>query len=222
VSCQLLSINQRIDILTYGSAGLQHLFIVEKSVSEEILTGSRLHLRALEPQDIDWLYKWENETALWHLGNTFTPFSRFVLEQYLLTAQNDLFTNKQLRLMIDRKIKNNSFLTIGSIDLFDFDPFHRRAGVGILIISPERNKGYASEALGLLQNYAFSVLDLHQLYCNIGSENLASIELFKKHSFEECGRKKDWIWKNGIFNDELIFQLIRPKNEANEIEATDY
>jgi diamine N-acetyltransferase len=196
--------------------GRQHLFTVAKSVFEEILSGSRLYLRAIEPRDVDWLYQWENDPTLWHLGNTFSPFSRFVLEQYLLTAQNDIFTNKQLRLMINLKNQVNQGQTIGSIDLFDFDPFHRRAGVGILIIAPERNKGYASEALDLLVNYAFSLLDLHQLYCNIGSENQSSIELFMKHGFNECGRKKDWVWNNGIWLDELIFQCIRPSNSGSK------
>jgi diamine N-acetyltransferase len=183
---------------------------VEKSAFKEILTGPRLNLRAIEPEDIDWLFHWENDASLWHLGNTFSPFSRFVLEQYLLTAQNDIFTNKQLRLMIDLKNPDCVNETIGSIDLFDFDPFHRRAGIGILIITPERNKGYASESLELVKNYAFSMLNLHQLYCNIGSNNQNSLDLFRKHGFEECGRKKDWVWHEGIWHDELIFQCIRP------------
>ncbi|MEI6749884.1 MAG: GNAT family N-acetyltransferase [Bacteroidales bacterium] len=185
-----------------------------KSVFEDILISGRLHLRAIELHDLDWLYKWENNTELWNLGNTFAPFSRFVLEQYLLTAQNDIFTNKQLRLMIDLNNPDNEVQTIGSIDLFDFDPFHRRAGIGILIITPERNKGYAYEALDLMKNYAFSLLELHQLYCNISSENQSSIELFMKHDFVECGRKKDWIWGNGSWHDELIFQCIRPSDSG--------
>jgi diamine N-acetyltransferase len=180
-----------------------------KSASEEILTGKRLHLRAVEPEDVDWLFHWENDPSLWHLGNTYSPFSRFVLEQYLLSAQNDIFTNKQLRLMIDLKNSTGAKETIGSIDLFDFDPFHRRAGVGILIVTSERNKGYASEALGLLKNYAFSVINLHQLYCNIGSGNQQSINLFKKHGFRECGRKKDWVWQDEKWHDELMFQSFK-------------
>jgi diamine N-acetyltransferase len=192
--------------------GLQHLFTVEKSRFETILTGTRLHLRAIEPHDLDWLYQWENDTALWNLGNTLMPFSRFVLEQYLLTAQQDIFTNKQLRLMIDLKSQDIPSQTIGSIDLFDFDPFHKRAGVGILIITPERNKGYATEALELLKNYAFLMLGLHQLYCNIDSENQNSIELFRRHGFKECGRKKDWIWNNETWHDELTFQCISSSN----------
>ena len=181
-----------------------------KSISDNILTGPVVHLRALEPADIDLLYKWENDPAIWILGNTFTPFSRFVLEQYILNSQNDIFSNKQLRLMIDLVKPGNSDPTLGSIDMFDFDPYHHRAGVGILITKDERGKGYASEALDLLKNYAFTVLGLHQLYCNIDAENFSSIALFNKHGFEQCGEKKDWIWNNGTWHNELLFQCFSP------------
>jgi len=167
-------------------------------------------MRALEPADIDLLYEWENDPAIWHLGNIFTPFSRFVLEQYLLNAQNDIYTNKQLRLMIDLNKPGDLAPTIGSIDLFDFDPYHRRAGVGILITVSQRRQGYASEALGLLKNYAFTLLGLHQLYCNVDSENSNSLSLFKKQGFEKCGEKKDWLWHKGSWHDEWILQCISP------------
>lgn len=169
-------------------------------------------MRALEPDDLDLLYEWENDPTIWHLGNTFVPFSRFLLEQYLLNAQNDIFSNKQLRLMIELNNPKGLPATIGSIDLFDFDPFHRRAGVGILITAEHRRKGYASEALGLLKNYAFTLLDLHQLYCNIDTGNSISIALFNKHGFEKCGEKKDWLWHNASWHDELMMQCIRPEN----------
>lgn len=154
------------------------------------MTGPDIHLRALEPEDLDLLYAWENDPEIWHLGNTLTPFSRFMLEQYLLNAQNDIFANKQLRLMIDLNQAGDQNPTIGSIDLFDFDPFNRRAGVGILIMAAHRGNGYASEALAVMKNYAFTLLDLHQLYCNIDSQNEISIALFKKHGFEKCGEKE--------------------------------
>jgi diamine N-acetyltransferase len=184
---------------------------VEKSSSDGILTGPEIHLRALEPEDLDLLYEWENDPAIWHLGNTLTPFSRFVLEQYLLNAQNDIFSNKQLRLMIDLNDAGKLRSTIGSIDLFDFDPFNRRAGVGILITQAYRSKGYASEALVLMKNYAFTLLGLHQLYCNIDSENSISIALFNKHGFEKCGEKKDWLWHNRNWHHELMLQCISPE-----------
>ena len=86
-----------------------------------MLEGKNLKLRALEPSDVDFLFEWENDEKLWHLSNTIAPFSRFVLEQYILNSHQDIFTNKQLRLMIDLKNGDNNY-PIGSIDLFDFDP----------------------------------------------------------------------------------------------------
>src|SRR3954469_9733252 len=125
------------------------------------IKGKDIYLRALEPSDVDVLYKWENNRQIWHVSNTQTPFSRYVLEQFLVNAHEDIYTNKQLRLIISENDKEDA---VGAIDLFDFDPYHLRAGVGILIADEHRNKGYALEALQLLQEYAFKTLLLQQLY----------------------------------------------------------
>jgi len=157
-----------------------------------MLKGKNIELRALEPSDVDLLYQWENDEKIWHLSNTVVPFSRFVLDQYVINSTQDIYTNKQLRLMID-KIEKGNKTTIGSIDLFDFDPANKRAGIGILIIKNEQRKGYASESLKLLLDYCFKTLHLHQVYCNITDMNTASLNLFKKHDFQIIGLKKNWL-----------------------------
>ena len=172
------------------------------------MKSENLTLRALEPSDVDQLFKWENDTSLWHLSSTLTPFSRFALEQYVMNAGEDIYANKQLRLMIDMNHESDS-ITIGCIDLFDFDPSNKRAGIGIMISDTEQNKGYAFEALELLINYCFNTLQLHQIYCNISADNQASLKLFKKHSFTLVGLKKDWIYVNEEWLDEYILQLIK-------------
>ena len=170
------------------------------------LQGDHISLRAIEPADIELLYNWENDTENWKVSNTQTPFSRFVLEQYITSAHQDIYTVKQLRLMIcnvDNKV-------VGCIDLFDFEPNHQRAGLGILIAEKsDRRKGYASEALNILIQYCFSSLNLHQLYCNITKDNEASVVLFQKHGFLITGIKKQWIRESGLFKDELLLQKIR-------------
>ncbi|HRG38342.1 MAG TPA: GNAT family protein [Bacteroidia bacterium] len=178
------------------------------------LTGTQLSLRAIEPGDIDLLYAWENDTRFWKVSNTLVPYSRQVLAHYLETAQLDIYSTKQLRLLIDElpNVVNNLSQpkAVGCIDLFDFDPLHLRAGVGILIASEQdRRKGHASEALELLINYSFEHLHLHQLYCNIEVTNDASILLFKKHGFEITGVKKHWIREGNSYADELLLQLIK-------------
>lgn len=167
--------------------------------------GTKVFLRALEPSDLDFLYHLENDTSIWEISGTLKPYSKKVLQEYLENAHRDIYEVKQLRLCICGKDGQQ----IGLIDLFDFDPKHRRAGVGIVIAKAEdRNKGLGAEALSLLCDYAFLHLDLHQLYANILSENLESIHLFEKMGFERIGVKKQWIRSSAGFKDEIMFQKI--------------
>ena len=172
------------------------------------MIGPNLLLRAPEPADIDIIFRWENDTSIWHLGNTLTPYSRFAIEQFVLNTDNDIFASKQLRLMIDCHSAGAKATTVGSIDLFDFDPYNQRAGIGILIDESSRRQGYAFEALNLLITYCFKTLNLHQLYCNIEKSNEESISLFTKAGFTACGIKKEWLLREGQWMDELMFQLI--------------
>jgi diamine N-acetyltransferase len=172
-----------------------------------MIKGKNLVLRAPEPADIDLIFEWENDPSIWHLSNTITPYSRFTIEQYVLNAERDIFTTKQLRLMIDL-IKNNEDNTIGTIDLFDFDAHHRRAGIGIFISGNHREKGFAAEALQMLIDYCFNTLHLHQVFCNISADNEASLKLFQKHNFTIIGKKKEWLLIKNKWVDEYFLQLI--------------
>ncbi len=170
------------------------------------LQSKNISLRAMETTDIDILYQWENDTDNWKVSSTQAPFSKKVLEEYIATAHQDIYSVKQLRLIIcdaDNK-------PVGCIDLFDFEPNHLRAGIGILIADKEeRRKGFASDALQLLIDYCFETLNLHQLYCNITIDNEASVLLFQKHGFLITGIKKQWIRDGAKYKDELMLQLIK-------------
>lgn len=169
-----------------------------------MLIGENIALRALEPSDLDLLYDWENDSSIWKVSQTITPFSRHVLSKYLDNANQDIFTSKQLRLMIKKKN-----LSIGTIELFDYDPVNSRAGVGIWIAEEsEREKGYAKEALRLIIEYSFKHLKLNQLYCNISSTNKISINLFSSLDFMLVGVKKKWNKTEDGWEDELFFQLL--------------
>jgi diamine N-acetyltransferase len=171
-----------------------------------ILNTKNSTLRALEPEDLEFLYAIENNESIWEVSHTQTPFSKYVLKQYLEHAHLDIFEAKQVRLIIEEKSTKKQ---IGMIDLFDFNPQHKRAGVGILIHPDFQKNGFASEALSLLISYAFSRLNLHQLYANIAEDNSKSISLFTKHNFKKVGVKKEWIFSEGKFKDEVLFQLIK-------------
>ena len=83
------------------------------------LQGKNIYLRALEPEDLEFVYAIENDESIWEVSNTQTPYSRFLIRQYLENAHQDIYEAKQLRLVI---CKNQDTEAIGLIDLFDFDP----------------------------------------------------------------------------------------------------
>lgn len=171
------------------------------------LCGKHISLRALEKEDLDFLYKVENDDALWEVSGTQIPFSKTLLKDYLSNAHRDIYEVKQLRLVICKA----DHLPLGFIDIFDFDIQHRRAGIGIVIAQQEeRRKGYGKEALQLLCDYCFLHLNLHQVYANVLEENTASQYLFEGMGFEKTGLKKDWCFSQGHYKNELTYQLISP------------
>ena len=173
-----------------------------------MLRNSRIVLRAVEPEDLELLYLWENDRTVWQISNTLVPFSRYQLKRYLESDPSNIHVHRQLRMMIDCLESGKPARTVGSIDLFDFDPIHQRAGLGILIASADdRRKGYAYEALLQMIDYCRNVLFLNQLYCNIAVSNTASIQLFAKAGFKITGTKTDWLRTENGWEDELLLQL---------------
>ena len=169
------------------------------------LKYGKISLRPLEPEDIELLYKWENNLEIWEVSNTKTPFSKHILAQYLIESAKDIYETKQLRLII----QNENSQPVGAIDLFDFEPYHLRAGVGVLIHNhSDKNRGYATDALQALANYTFEILGLKQLYANIASDNINSIKLFEKSGFVQVGIKNNWLKTTTGWKDEILFQKV--------------
>ena len=162
-------------------------------------------MRALEPEDIDLLYEWENSEELWTISNTLAPFSKHTLALYIRNSDKDIYESRQLRMMIETPDGK----TVGAIDLFDFDPFHLRVGIGILVHRPEdRSKGVATAALNLMIRYCIEKLGLHQIYANILTDNEVSMKLFLKAGFIVTGTKKEWVRDGEMWKDEFLLQKL--------------
>ena len=174
----------------------------------KLLENSNIRLRAPEPEDLEILYKCENDTSLWEYGASITPYSRFDLKQYILDTKHDIYSDKQLRLMAVNKTDG---AIIGAVDLYDFDPFHRRAGVGILIDTKYREQGYGLMVLNILEQYAFSFLNLKQLYAMIPEKNIGSRELFTKAEYTHTGNLNEWLSKGNLFENVLVMQRINKR-----------
>lgn len=174
-----------------------------------LLNSELVCLRALEPEDLEVLYRWENNSAWWNMGNTLSPYSRYVLKEYIAESHRDIFDLKQLRLVVELR---STGAVVGLVDLYDFDPHYRRAGVGILIDPLYQRNGFAAEALDLLTGYAFSFLKMHQLYAHIPVMNNPSKALFTRNGFIVTGILTDWILIDGAYSDVLVMQRINKLN----------
>jgi diamine N-acetyltransferase len=169
--------------------------------------NEQIKLRAPEPGDLDFLYRRENDTSLWTWSSTIVPFSRYDLKQYIL-SDKDIYKSKQLRLMIELKSEKKA---VGMIDLYDFDPFHKRAAVSILLDRNYQRKGIAVDALTLLCEYSLSFLKLHQIYAFISVKNEPCKRLFLRFGFKEQGVLTDWLQGTEGYEDVLIFSLMADK-----------
>lgn len=170
------------------------------------LTGERLSLRAVEPEDLEILYEMENDPQSWDISNFSVPYSKYTLRQYIENSQCDMFADRQLRLMI---VRREDRTVVGTIDITDFVPMHARGEVGIAVRHAYQGHGYAREALMLMCDYAFGFLFLKQLTAHIGADNEASLRLFRSCGFVECGRLKEWWCLKGTYQDVLLLQRLR-------------
>ena len=164
-----------------------------------------MHLRALEPDDLEFLYALENDPDIWGVSDTLAPVSRHALREYLEHAAADFYVVRQLRLVVTTEISGPP---VGVVDLFDFDPLHLRAGVGITILASERQNGYARQALELLKSHARNALRLHQVYATVGADNFASLRLFASAGFREVGIRRAWLRTAAGWQDAVEWQCL--------------
>ena len=170
------------------------------------LENENIRLRAVEPEDLDRLYTWENNTQIWDVGNTRNPYSRYVLKQYIVNSDKDIYESKQLRLMM---VSIQTGETVGTVDLFDFDIHNSRIALGLYVDAAFQGNGFARESLHLIEEYVFTYLKIHQLYCHIAMNNTASIRLFEQEKYEKTGFLKDWIKTSRGFEDIVVFQQFK-------------
>lgn len=172
-------------------------------------------LRALEPDDLDFLYQLENDPDLWAVSDAVVgPVSRHALREYLRQGSASLAEAGQLRLIIT----DESGQAVGALDLFDYSTLHQRAGVGLAVLAAARRRGHAQAALAALLSYARHTLRLHQLYCTIAADNAASLRLFRRAGFRRVGLRRDWLrgGEPAGWRDAVEMQLMLSEVRSNE------
>ncbi len=168
------------------------------------ICGKRVLLRAVEIEDVDFMYGIENDIENWGVSGTTLPFSRYMLERFVEEQAKGIIAAGQCRFVVSLLSGEN----IGTVDLFEYDAIHRRAGVGILIVPSYRRQGYGREVLGLLHEFVARKLALRQLWCGVRGDNITSLKLFRSMNYQYVGVKRDWIFCDGDYCDEILLQYI--------------
>lgn len=168
----------------------------------------KIRLRALEPEDLDFLYDIENDPELWDISNYTTPYSRYALNIYIANNTCDIYRDGQTRFIIE----NSDGIAVGMIDLTQFEPHHSRAELGIVIAKKHRQQHYALAAIQGIISYTRDVLHLHQLYSIISKDNYHSIALHEQVGFVKSCLLKEWLQTRNGFSDAYIMQLFFKKD----------
>ena len=131
-----------------------------------LLESQNIYLRKLESEDVDLMFKWENDVDNWEVTGTIQRFTKEEITEFV-NQSHDLSLNRQIRYVI---CLSSSKRAIGTIDLFEYDFQTKTIGVGVLIAETEnRNNGYASYALKLICDYCSNELNVVTIFCNIQS-----------------------------------------------------
>lgn len=166
-------------------------------------SDSTIRLRALEPEDLELIYRIENDTAFWQYGTTTVPYSRYAIRQYLQNAQNDLFADRQVRLVIEKQ----PHLAIGFADLCNFDPVHQRAEVSLAVLPEYQGQHIGFKAMQQLCDYARALPALHQIYAIIATTNQPATHLFQRLQFTPAATLREWLLHDdGGFTDAVLWQ----------------
>ena len=213
--------DEKKDISLKENIGLnaENCLNAEKGIHEKNLNGEKnlsgengfnaekampvVRLRAMEPEDLDALYRIENDRDVWDVGENNVPYSRYILHDYIANASADIYADKQVRMVVE----NEKGQLVGVADVVNFCPSHARAEVSIVICREHRKKGYARAAIRQIMDYALRTLHLHQLYAVVREDNMPSLNLFSSLGFKSKMVLDDWLFDGKDYHNAVVMQF---------------
>ena len=168
------------------------------------IVGDRVYLSPFDAEDTSMHHLWAKWMNDREVSSTYGGFH---LNTTLSCARASLADLSGYRYSI---VLNDDDLVIGHISLHDVDFLHRHAFLGVFIgESAFRGKGYGYETVMLMLSHGFNSLNLHAIALSVHADNHAGIACFKKAGFKDTGRRREWIFKNGKYEDVLYMDLLQ-------------
>lgn len=172
-----------------------------------VITTERLLLRQLTETDTARMLQLRSDkTALEFLDKT--PLQNEGEALALINKiQNDLDNNTGITWAV--VLKEEPGLLIGTLGFWRIMKEHYRAEIGYMLFPEYFNKGYMTEAIHTINDFAFNQLNLHSIEANINPANKASEALLLKTGFKQEAYFKENFYFNGIFKDSAVFSLLK-------------
>lgn len=197
-----MSLNAEKGLNAETGLNVEKSFNAEKSLNVETAMAV-VRLRAMEPEDLDALYRIENDRDVWDVGENNVPYSRYILHDYIANASADIYADKQVRMVVE----NEEGQLVGVADVVNFCPSHARAEVSIVICREHRKKGYARAAIRQIMEYALRTLHLHLLYAVVREDNMPSLNLFSSLGFKSKMVLEDWLFDGKDYHNAVVMQF---------------
>ncbi len=177
----------------------------------ELFSDGDLLLRPLEPDDAALLHVWENDPLIAASNTLVEPMARYQAQQLVDLGHSHLASNGFVLFIAAQKTEAGIH-PIGYVELYDYDFYHRRAAVGIMLLPDFRGKGYAQRMLGMLIAYAED-LRLHLLYAEVLANNFSGKAFFDQSPFQQVAVLPQRFWDRGAYQDLIIYQLCPLSNK---------
>lgn len=176
---------------------------MRQSKYPKFLEGKKVYLRPIERDDAAYYYRSLYEPQGRIMTGTQKIYSEQSIERYLESTSSDA---SRVHLLIGLQENDE---TVGDIAIQDIDSMNRNANVRIAIFE-ERHQGfgYGSEAMRLLLDYAFGVLQLHRVELNVFSYNERAIRAYEKVGFTVEGRQREALYYNFEYHDSILMAIL--------------
>ncbi|MFW9875910.1 MAG: GNAT family N-acetyltransferase [Candidatus Thorarchaeota archaeon] len=171
-----------------------------------MLRGKRVKLGPVKREYIESFLKWFNDPEITQNLMAFRPMTRMAEEEWmenLKNRENDIYFS------ITIPNEDGTEKLIGNCGIHRIDWKNRVGEVGITIGEKEyQNKGYGTEAMELLIDYAFKTVNLHRIELYTYDFNIGALKSYKKVGFIEEGRRRQFVWINGSYHDAILMGIL--------------
>lgn len=173
------------------------------------MTGSnKIKLKEISEKELPIIFEWINDRETVLHNGPYKPISNFQHKNWFENIQNrnDIFIFGIYEIKTDK--------IVGTCQLHSVNWIHRNAELQIRLGNKDnRGKGYGSEAVRLLLNFAFKDLNLYRIFLNVFQTNTNAIHVYEKAGFKKEGLLRKAAHIDGKYVDVILMGILREEYE---------